>query len=47
MIGDKDKFEDIGAYNGECVKFGNDITCVIKGKGTIQLIDKITCKQIY
>ena len=47
MIGDKDKFEDIGTYNGGCVKFGNDIPCVIKCKGTIQLIDKITCDSVY
>ena len=47
MNGDKDKFEDIGLYNGGCVKFGNDIPCAIKGKGTIQLIDKITCENVY
>lgn len=47
MIGDKDKFENIGPYKGECVKFGNDIPFIVKGKGTIQLDDKITCDNIY
>ena len=46
MTSDKEKFEDIGPYNGGFVKFGNDIPCVIKGKGTIQLTDKITCKNV-
>ena len=35
MTGDRDKFEDIGPYKGGCVKFGNDIPCVVKGKGSI------------
>ena len=47
MISDKDKFEDIGPYKGGCVKFGNDIPCVVKDKGTIQLIDKIKCGNFY
>lgn len=37
MIGDKDKFEDIGPHKGGCVKFGNEISCVVNSKGTIQL----------
>ena len=32
MTIDKDKFEDICPYKGGCVKFGNDITCVVKGQ---------------
>ena len=47
MTSDKEKFEDIGPYNSGCVKFGNDMPCVIKGKGTIQLTDKITCDNVY
>jgi len=47
LIGDKDKFIDIGPYNGGCVKFGIDIPCVIKGKSTIQPTDKITCDNVY
>ena len=47
MTGDKDKFEDISPYKGGCVKFGNDIPCVVKGKDTIQLTDKITCDNVY
>ena len=47
MTSDKEKYENIGPYNGGCVKFGNDIPCVIKGKGTIQLIDKITSDNVY
>ena len=47
MTGDKDKFEDIGPYKGGHVKFGNDIPCVVKGKGTIQLTNKITWDNVY
>ena len=47
MTGDKDKFEDIGPYKGGCVKFGNDNPCIVKGKGTIQLTDKIKCDNVY
>lgn len=47
IIGDKNKIEDIGPYNGGCVKFGNDIPCVVTGKGTIQLINKIKYNNVY
>ena len=47
MTGDKNKFENIGPYKIGCVKFGNDIPCVVKGKGTIQLTDKIKCDNVY
>lgn len=47
MTGDKEKFKDIDSYTRGCVKFGNDIPCVIKGKGTIQLTNKITCENVY
>ena len=47
MTSDKDKFEDILPYKGGCIKFHNDIPSVGKGKGTIQLIEKITCDNIY
>lgn len=47
MIGDRNKFEDIGPYKGGCVKFGNDILCVVKGKGKIQLNEKIKCENVY
>ena len=47
MTGDKEKIEDIGPYNGGCVKFCNDIPCLIKDKGTIQLTDKIKCENVY
>ena len=47
MTSDKDKFLGIAPNNGGCVKFGNDIPCVVKGKGTIQLTDKIKCENVY
>lgn len=43
----KAKFEDIGPYKGGCVKFDNHIPCLVKHKGTIQLIDKIPCDNVY
>ena len=47
MIGDKSKFEDIKPYKGSYVKFDNDAPCPMKGKGSIQLTDKIKCNNIY
>ena len=35
MMGDNNFFEYVGPYNGGCVKFGNDIPCIIKGNDTI------------
>ena len=40
LTGDRNKFEDIGPYKGCYIKFGNDIPCIMKGKGTIQLTKK-------
>jgi hypothetical protein len=45
--GDKSKFENIGPYKGGCIKFGNDITCLVKGKGSLQLTNKIKCDNVY
>ena len=47
MTGDRYKFGDIGPHKGGCVKFSNDIPYVVKGKGTIQLTDKIKCDNVY
>ena len=33
MIGDRSKFEDIGPYKSGCDMFGNDVPCLVKGKG--------------
>ena len=41
MTSDKEKIENIGPHNGGCIKFGNNILGVRKGKGKIQLTDKI------
>ena len=40
MTGDKNKFKTFKIFDGNCVKFGNDSPCPIKGKGSIVLIDK-------
>ena len=47
MTCDRNKFEDIGPYKGGYIKFGNDIPCIVKGKGAIQLIEKIKCDNVY
>ena len=47
MTGDKSEFENIGTYKGSCVKFGNDVPCLVKGKRSIQLTNKIKCKKNY
>ena len=47
MPGDKSKFKTFESYNGNNVKYGNDTPCPMKGKGSIVLIDKITCENTY
>ena len=32
MTGDKSKFITLTSYNGNSVRFGNDVGCLIKGK---------------
>ena len=47
MTGDRSKFETFEHYNGNNVRFDNDAPCLVKGKGSIKLTDKITCNNIY
>ena len=47
VTSDRNKFEDIRPYKSGCAKFGNDIPCIVKGKGTIQLINKIKCENVW
>jgi hypothetical protein len=47
MTGHKSKFITLEYYNGNSVRFGNDAPCLIKGKGSIRLKDKIMCENAY
>ena len=47
MNGDKYKFEHVEHYNGGSVRFKNDKTCYVKGKGCIALINKLRCDDSY
>ena len=47
MIGDKGKFTALTHYDGNSVRFGNDAPCLIKGKGSIKLTEKISCDNAY
>ena len=47
MIGDKGKFTTFTHYDGNNVRFGNDAPRIIKGKGSIKLIEKISCNNAY
>ena len=47
MIGEKDKFTTLTHYDGNNVTFSNDAPCLIKDKGSIKLIEKITCDDAY
>ena len=40
MTGEKIKFITLNCYEVNSVRFGNDAPCLIKGKGSIKLIDK-------
>ena len=37
MTRDKSKFVTFTQYNGNSVRFGNDASCLIKGKGPLNL----------
>ena len=47
MTGDTSKFDKIEHYNWIRVKFGNDATCYVKGKGSIKLNENIKCDNSY
>ena len=47
MIANRSKFENFGPNKGSYVKFGNDVSCIVKCKWSIQLIDKIKCANVY
>ena len=47
MIGDKGKFSALTHYDGNSARFDNDALCLIKGKGSIKLIEKISCDNAY
>ena len=34
-------------YDGNSVRFGNDVPCLIKGKGSIKLTKNISCDNAY
>ena len=43
----KSKFITLDYYNGYSVRFGNDVPCIIKGKGSIKLTENIMCDNAY
>ena len=47
MTGDKNKFKTFEYYDGNNVKFGNDASFFVKGKGFVTLIEKIICDNTY
>ena len=40
----KSKFITLEYYNGNSVRFGNDAPCLIKGKGSIKMIENVIDK---
>lgn len=47
MTGDKHNFVMLEDYDGGYVRFGNDAPCLVRGKGSITLIDKARCNDVY
>ena len=47
MNGEKSNFITLTSYDGNSVRFGNDAPSLIRGKGSIKLIDKISCDNAY
>ena len=47
MARDKENFEHIEHYDGGSVRFGNNESCCIKGKGRISLTKEPICDNAY
>ena len=47
MTRDKSKFITLTCYDGNSVRFGNDVPYLKKGKGSIKLTDKISFENAY
>ena len=47
MTEDKSKFINLTSYDGNSFRFGNDAPCLIKRKGSIKLIYKISSDNAY
>ena len=47
ITGEKSKFITLKYYDGKSVRFGNDAPYLIKGKGSIKLIENILCDNSY
>ncbi|GLJ51639.1 hypothetical protein SUGI_1097500 [Cryptomeria japonica] len=47
MTGDKGKFLSLQEFDRGLVRFGDDIACMIKGKGTISLDGKNNTENVY
>ena len=47
MISDKSKLTSFTQYDGNSVRFANNAPCLIKGKGSIKLTEKISCDNAY
>ena len=47
MTRDKSMFITLNCYDRNSVRFGNDTPCLIKVKGSIKLIDNISCDNAY
>ena len=47
MTRDKSKFITLNCYERNNARFGNDAPCLIKGKGSIKLTNKISCENSY
>ena len=47
MTRENSKVITLNYYDGNSVKFGNDTSCLIKGKSSIKLIEKISCDNAY
>ena len=47
MTGDISKFDKLEEYDGGIVKLGNDVPCLVKGRGSLILTNKIKCDDSY
>ena len=47
MPSDKSKFEHLEHYDGGSVRFGNDETFYVKGKGCIAITNELRCDNAY
>lgn len=47
MTSDIEKFDRLDEYDGGSIRMGNDAPCMVRGKGSLMINDRIKCENAY